>query len=67
MREAVDDQKVFKGVLQIAAERQEPGGTVLFDLEHQVKKGDVRRITFSISDVDRAKLDPLLDFKGRKR
>jgi ribosome maturation factor RimP len=67
LREAVDDQKVFKGVLHLAAVHQEPGGAVLFDLEYQVKKGDVRRVTFSISDVDRAKLDPLLDFKGRKR
>jgi len=67
LRESVDDQKVFRGVLQLAAASQEQVEGVRFEVEYQVKKGDVRRVTFAISDVDRAKLDPLLDFKGRKR
>ncbi len=67
LREAIDNQKVFKGVLQSVA----PTGTAdtgrQFAVEYQVKKGEFRLATFAIADVDKAKLDPLLDFKGRKR
>ena len=38
-----------------------------FGIEFEAKKGEVRRVTFMFSDVERAKLEPVLDFKGKKR
>jgi ribosome maturation factor RimP len=38
-----------------------------FGIEFEAKKGEVRRVTFVFSDVERAKLEPVLDFKGKKR
>jgi ribosome maturation factor RimP len=67
LREAIENQKVFKGVLKSVT----PTGTAdtgrHFEVEYQVKKGEFRQVTFAVSDIDKAKLDPLLDFKGRKR
>ena len=33
----------------------------------RLENGDSELLTFSFDDVDRAKLDPILDFKGKKR
>jgi ribosome maturation factor RimP len=38
-----------------------------FGVEFEAKKGEVRRVAFVFSDVERAKLEPVLDFKGKKR
>ncbi|MGO3891839.1 MAG: ribosome maturation factor RimP [Paenalcaligenes sp.] len=67
--EAVDNQKVFKGVL-ISPEDvtvDNVDADTKFVLELEQASGDVRDLTFTLDEVDRAKLDPVLDFKGRKR
>ena len=38
-----------------------------FGIEFEAKKGEVRQVTFVFSDVERGKLEPVLDFKGKKR
>lgn len=75
LREAVDNQKVFSGLLVSTAvdasevsAKTEAGQTDLeFGVDFEAKKGEVRRVVFKFSDVERAKLDPVLDFKGKKR
>lgn len=65
LREAVDGRKVFTGVLQLAESPAE--GKAVFGLEFEAKKDDIQVLSFTIDDVERAKLDPVLDFKGKKR
>ena len=71
LRQAVEGQKVFLGVLvaaEAATEAVSSVGVVKhFGIEFEAKKGEVRRVTFMFSDVERAKLEPVLDFKGIKR
>lgn len=67
--EPVENQKVFRGVLY-APENMQPSEATVdteFVLELEQSAGKVRDLTFTFDDVDRAKLDPILDFKGRKR
>jgi ribosome maturation factor RimP len=75
LREAQDNQKVFSGVL-VSVENDssvmgaESGSGQLdpnFGIEFEAKKTEVRLIVFKFSDVERAKLNPVLDFKGKKR
>ena len=37
----------------------------VFGLEFEAKKNEVQVLNFSLDDVERAKLDPVLDFKGK--
>jgi ribosome maturation factor RimP len=71
LRQAVEGQKVFVGTLVAAEVATEVVGSVEvfkhFGVEFEAKKGEVRRVTFVFSDVERAKLEPVLDFKGKKR
>lgn len=67
LREAIDNQKVFKGTLLAATSPDTEKVGKQFEVEYEVKKGELCRVTFAVTDVDKAKLDPLLDFKGRKR
>ena len=67
--EPINNQKVFRGLLY-APENLQPDAAVVdteFVLELEQSSGKVQDLTFTIEDVDRAKLDPILDFKGRKR
>jgi len=76
-REPVDNQKVFVGILSSVAtadsSRSAQGGLVddgqvkKFAIEFEAKKGEVRQVVFTLDQVERAKLNPLLDFKGKKR
>jgi len=73
MREpALDGRRMYSGLLVLpeasgeAADAQAVDKTV-FGLEFEAKKNEVQLLTFTIDDVDRAKLDPILDFKGKKR
>jgi ribosome maturation factor RimP len=68
LREAVDNRKVFVGVLQVT----EPTDNPVFGLAVEATAKDAKTqpeqlLRFSFDDVDRAKLDPILDFKGNKR
>lgn len=70
LREAVDNQKVFVGVLVDASQAEGAQGEPLAErhsIEFEAKKGEVRQVTFTFPDVERAKLAPVLDFKGKKR
>jgi ribosome maturation factor RimP len=64
LREPIDNRRVFQGVLGSSDLRD---GVKQFVVEYQENKSEKKQVVFSISDVERAKLDPLLDFKGRKR
>lgn len=66
LREAVENRKVFSGVLR-APEGDVDPALAQFGLEYEARPGDIRVLAFSFDDVDRAKLDPVLDFKGKKR
>ncbi|WP_268580481.1 hypothetical protein, partial [Escherichia coli] len=39
----------------------------VFGLEFEAKKNEVQVLNFTVEDIERAKLDPVLDFKGKKR
>jgi ribosome maturation factor RimP len=67
LNQAVDNQRIFSGQLHACDSASPADGSKQFEIEYQVKKGEVKRVAFKLSDVERAKLDPLLDFKGRKR
>jgi ribosome maturation factor RimP len=70
LREAVDNQKVFSGELVDLSVSTGVTGTeavLPFGIEFEAKKGEIRQVAFAFSDVERAKLNPVLDFKGKKR
>ncbi|CAM4282685.1 Ribosome maturation factor RimP [Bordetella pseudohinzii] len=65
LREAVDGRKVFTGILRLAEPSAD--GKTVFGLEFEAKKDDIQVLSFTLDDIERAKLDPVLDFKGKKR
>ncbi len=71
LREAMDGRKVFSGTLVVPEDDAEPQAgqaqKTVFGLEFEAKKNEVQVLNFSLDDVERAKLDPVLDFKGKKR
>lgn len=68
LRMPIENRKVFAGVLRAPDHVSETAAEpVVFSLEYQDDRGDVRALNFIFDDVDRAKLDPILDFKGKKR
>ncbi|HUH41014.1 MAG TPA: ribosome maturation factor RimP [Castellaniella sp.] len=62
LREAVDNRKVFNGILHVSDDAAQA-----LSLEYELHPGQSQVLRFSFDDVDRAKLDPVLDFKGKKR
>lgn len=68
LRLAIDNRKVYVGVLRTpetaAAEVSAP---MVFGLELDAESGEGQVLNFTLDDIDRAKLDPILDFKGKKR
>ncbi|MYN13782.1 ribosome maturation factor RimP [Pusillimonas sp. TS35] len=66
LRNPIDNRKVFVGVLR-APEGADAAASPTFSLELEEAKGAPASIAFTFEEVDRAKLDPILDFKGRKR
>ncbi len=71
LRNAVENRKVFSGVLVSVSPQAGTTGSdaaaPCFGVEFEAKKGETQVVTFTFADVDRAKLDPVLDFKGKKR
>jgi len=66
--EALENQKVFRGVLHVPdIDQGQVDHDTEFVLEVEAASGGVRDLTFCFDDVERARLDPILDFKGRKR
>ena len=64
LSEPVESRQVFTGVLQVA---QTVDGAPALSLEYENQAGEPQTLPFSFDDVDRARLDPVLDFKGKKR
>jgi len=71
LRQAIDSHKVFSGILRAPEntdQHAEAAGLMFgLELEPQGKTSEVKVLNFAFDDVDRAKLDPVLDFKGKKR
>ncbi len=63
LREAIDNRKIFSGILLKNAETE----AEQFSIEFDVKKNEKQVIAFAYEDVEKAKLDPVLDFKGKKK
>jgi len=66
LRQAVDNRKVFTGVLR-ATQQGDASNAMNFGLEYETQSGEHQVLDFTFDDVERAKLDPILDFKGKKR
>ncbi|WP_026067898.1 ribosome maturation factor RimP [Pusillimonas noertemannii] len=69
LRRPVDNRKVYSGMLHAPEGADEQASALEFglELEPEGKSGEVKVLNFTFDDVDRAKLDPVLDFKGKKR
>ncbi|AIL33150.1 ribosome maturation factor RimP [Basilea psittacipulmonis] len=57
LHQAINNQKVFKGILQKKEE-----GKFAIELEAEEKE-----LVFAVEEVAKGKLDPVLDFKGKNR
>ncbi len=62
LHEPVESRKTFTGILRVGGD--EPPA---LSLDWEDQSGQLRALPFSFDDVDRARLDPVLDFKGNKR
>ncbi|AGF48403.1 hypothetical protein CONE_0648 [Candidatus Kinetoplastibacterium oncopeltii TCC290E] len=70
-----DGQKVFHGILRVQnplllnnSSVTSPINTMFsIEFDDNEKKNNLKVINFNINDVCYAKLDPILDFKGRKQ
>ncbi|HEX7749981.1 MAG TPA: ribosome maturation factor RimP [Bordetella sp.] len=72
LHEAIDGRKVYTGMLRApqAVDETASGNAAarpVFGLEFEAKKNDIQVLSFTLDDIERAKLDPVLDFKGKKR
>lgn len=71
LREAVNNRKVYTGVLRVPASivagGAAPDSVFGLELESDAKTSEVEVLNFTVDGIDRAKLDPVLDFKGKKR
>lgn len=65
LRQPVNSRKVFSGTLVVPA--ASAAGSQSFQLEFTPERGEPQVLDFTFDDIDRAKLDPILDFKGKKR
>lgn len=71
LREPVDNRKVFVGVLKApdaAVTTDARQLTFALEIEAETKNAQtVEVLEFTFDDVERAKLHPVLDFRGKKR
>src|SRR5690606_33176879 len=69
LRQPLAGRKVFTGILSVPEAASGAGADTqaVFGLEFEAKKDDIQVLNFTLADVERAKLDPVLDFKGKKR
>lgn len=69
LREAIDNRRVYTGVLRAPSDVDSTNVSVdsVFGLEFEDQTGNTSVLSFSFDDIERAKLDPILDFKGKKR
>lgn len=62
LRLPLQGRKVFTGTLVVS---DADGAT--FGIEFESKEGETQLLNFTLDDIERAKLDPILNFKGKKR
>jgi len=69
LREPINNRKVYVGILVAPEGAADVADDLTFglELEPEAKTGKVEVLSFTFQDIDRAKLDPVLDFKGKKR
>src|SRR5690606_8563206 len=73
LRQPVENRKVFVGILQpVQVEPTSESGAsgfsgTAYGLEFENQSKEIQVLEFSFDDVEPAKLDPILDFKGKKR
>jgi ribosome maturation factor RimP len=69
LREAVNSRKIYAGMLRAPDNVATTDANVelVFSLEFEAQSGEEQVLSFTFDDIDRAKLDPILDFKGKKR
>jgi len=70
LRQALDNRKTFTGILRADQSAQDDLSRqedVNLTLELDVNGGDPQALNFTLADVERAKLNPVLNFKGKKR
>lgn len=67
LREPRDNRKVFAGTLQLTETTNTERRVFGLVLDPVAKNSKAEIISFAFDDIDRAKLDPVLDFKGKKR
>lgn len=69
LKTAINNRKVFGGMLRVPdnAITTDAASDLVFGLELETTSGQAQVLSFVFDDVDRAKLDPVLDFKGKKR
>ena len=71
LREPVNNRKVYAGILRVpesaAANDITPDLVFSIEMDPETKSGEVEVFNFAFDNIDRAKLDPVIDFKGKKR
>lgn len=72
LRMAFNGRKVFSGTLVDLEDSPADGASqgvepVAFGIEFEEKEGEVQVLRFTLDEIERAKLDPVLNFKGKKR
>ena len=68
LKQAIDSHKTFVGQLFMDDKATgEARGAPVYVVAVETKKGNGPQIRFTFDDVERANLNPLLDFRGKKR
>jgi len=72
LRQPFEGRKVFIGTL--VGPESDPDGDAgtgsepaTFGIEFEAKEGEIQVLRFTLDEVERAKLDPVLNFRGKKR
>jgi ribosome maturation factor RimP len=76
LRMPFNGQKVFTGTLLAPEGQPEAAGSSTdavnqgaesFGIEFEAKEGEIQILRFTLDEIERAKLDPVLNFRGKKR
>jgi len=76
LRMALNGRKVFTGTLvgpeeaaaeQTGDEANKGADAQAFGIEFEAKEGEIQVLRFTLDEIERAKLDPVLNFRGKKR
>lgn len=69
LKTAINNRKIFGGMLRVPDNiiTTDVAADLVFGLDLEAISGEAQVLSFVFDDVERAKLDPVLDFKGKKR